>query len=77
MKIGINFVSALFAMALFVLGEVSAQNVSNKGYACISEDVAREIVATLADDSFEGREAGLHGAEMAAEYIVSQLKKWG
>ena len=78
MKIRIKFFSALFVcVAMSVAGEMSAQNVSNKGYASISEDVAREIVATLADDSFEGREAGLRGGEMAAEYIVSQLKKWG
>lgn len=78
MKIRIKFFSALFVcVVMSVAGEVSAQNVSNKGYASISEDVAREIVATLADDSFEGREAGLRGGEMAAEYIVSQLKKWG
>ena len=78
MKIRIKFFSALFVcVVMSVAGEMSAQNVSNKGYASISEDVAREIVATLADDSFEGREAGLRGGEMAAEYIVSQLKKWG
>ena len=62
---------------LFGATGVSAQDVSRKGYSVIKEDVAREIVATLADDSFEGREAGLRGGEMAAKYIVSLLKKWG
>ena len=78
MKIRINSILALFVcVVLFVAGEAVAQNSLNKGYSCISEDVARDIVATLADDSFEGREAGLRGGELAAEYIVSQLKKWG
>lgn len=79
MRIKINIIPTLFVCVLLLSGavEVFAQDISKKGYACISEDAAREIVATLADDSFEGREAGLRGGEMAAEYIVSQLKKYG
>lgn len=79
MRIKTNIIPALFVCVLLLSGavEVFAQDISKKGYACISEDAAREIVATLADDSFEGREAGLRGGEMAAEYIVSQLKKYG
>lgn len=79
MKIKVNTIPTLFVCVLLLFGavEVFAQDISKKGYACISEDAAREIVTTLADDSFEGREAGLRGGEMAAEYIVSQLKKWG
>ena len=79
MRININIIPALFVCVLLLSGsvEVFAQDISKKGYACISEDAAREIVTTLADDSFEGREAGLRGGEMAAEYIVSQLKKYG
>ena len=79
MRIKINIIPALFVCVLLLSGavEVFAQDIPKKGYACISEDAAREIVTTLADDSFEGREAGLRGGEMAAEYIVSQLKKYG
>ena len=79
MKNKISLISAclISAVLLFVTVEISAQEISKKGYACINEETARDIIATLADDSFEGREAGLRGGEMAAEYIVSKLKKWG
>ena len=79
MKIKINTIFASFVCVFLFLGivELSAQEVSKKGYACISENAACDIVSTLADDSFEGRAAGLRGGEMAAEYIVSQLKKYG
>lgn len=79
MKNKIKLIGTLIACALFLFATevVYAQKVSKKGYACINETTAVEIVNTLADDSFEGREAGLRGGEMAAEYIVSQLSKWG
>jgi Peptidase family M28/PDZ domain len=37
----------------------------------------REYVNTLADDTFEGREAGTRGNRAAGIYIVEQLKKHG
>ena len=79
MKSKTNMIFTLMVCVCLLFGAtgVSAQDVSRKGYSVIKEDVAREIVATLADDSFEGREAGLRGGEMAAKYIVSLLKKWG
>lgn len=72
-------VCALFVCAFLLFGtvDISAQKISKRGYASISEERAQEIVATLADDSFEGREAGTRGGDMAAEYIVSLLDKWG
>ena len=78
MKNKIYTISTLFVCLFLLFGTngLSAQNISRKGYDVINEDVARDIVATLADDAFEGREAGLRGADMAAEYIVSLLKKW-
>ena len=79
MRNKINMISA-FAVCVFLLlgtAELSAQDAPKKGYDCINEKTARDIVYTLADDSFEGRGAGLPGGEMAAEYIVSMLKKWG
>ena len=79
MKNKIYKISVLFVCLFLLFGavELSAQVAPKKGYAVINESIARDIVATLADDSFEGREAGLRGGEMAAEYIVSLLKKWG
>jgi hypothetical protein len=79
MRSTINTISALFVCAFLFIGtiEVSAQTALQKGYNFISEDTARDIVYTLADDSFEGRAAGLEGGEKAAAYIASLLKKWG
>lgn len=79
MRIKVNIVFALFICAFVSLGSVNvyAQDVSVKGYDIINEDTAREIVYTLADDSFGGREAGLPSGEKAAGYIVSLLEKWG
>ena len=72
-------VCVLFVCAFLLFGTfgASAQNISKRGYASIDEAKAQDIVATLSDDSFEGREAGTRGGEMAAEYIVSLLRKWG
>lgn len=79
MRSTIHTISALFVCAFLFIGtiEVSAQTALQKGYNFISEDTARDIVYTLADDSFEGRAAGLEGGEKAAAYIASLLKKWG
>jgi len=38
---------------------------------------AHEVVAALADDTFEGREAGSRGNRAASQYIVERLKKVG
>lgn len=76
-RVNTIFTFVVFAFLLFGTVGVSAQNSSTKGYDSITEESAREFVYTLADDSFEGREAGLRGGEMAAEYIVSLLEKWG
>lgn len=79
MKNRINLFASLFVFLFLLSGaiESSAQNISKKGYVCITENSARDIVETLADDSYEGRDAGLVSGEKAAEYIVSQLKKYG
>lgn len=76
-KINVKFILLICVFISFGTIEVLSQDASKKGYNIMTEDVAREIVATLSDDSFEGREAGLPGGDMAARYIVSQLKKWG
>lgn len=56
---------------------VAAQDVSEIGYKAITEKNAIKFVGKLADDSFEGRDAGTAGAGRAAEYIISLLDKWG
>ncbi len=45
--------------------------------ASITTDQARAHVQVLADDTFEGREAGSRGNRAAGIYIVDLLKKWG
>ena len=75
MRSTIHTISALFVCAFLFIGtiEASAQTALQQGYNFISEDTARDIVYTLADDSFEGRAAGLEGGEKAAAYIASLL----
>jgi len=43
----------------------------------ITADDAREYVNALADDTFEGREAGSRGGRAAGIYIVKKLQAWG
>jgi hypothetical protein len=43
----------------------------------ITAGESKELVSTLADDTFEGREAGSRGNRAAGIYIVERLKKMG
>src|SRR5690349_7987326 len=43
--------------------------------ATIKSAEAKKHLDTLADDQFEGREAGSRGGKAAAGYIVSELQK--
>ena len=45
--------------------------------ATITSSEAKKHVDVLADDQFEGREAGSRGGKAAAGYIVSELQKLG
>ncbi len=73
----INRVFAVFAMLLLCIENVSAQKFPAKGYGCITEERARNIVGFLSDNLLEGRDAGTRGGALAAEYIVSFLEEWG
>lgn len=43
----------------------------------ITEEGLHTHLAILASDAYEGRETGLKGQKMAAEYIEGQFKKFG
>lgn len=47
------------------------------GLRSISEDAARAHVYFLADDLLEGRRAGQRGAQIAKQYIISQIREAG
>jgi hypothetical protein len=49
----------------------------NSALETISAADAREYVNALADDTFEGREAGSRGGRAAGIYIVKKLQAWG
>ena len=76
-KVNVISVLSVFIFLLLWGVPVSAQGIVDNGYGSIDEDTAREIVYTLAGDSFCGRDSGTPGGTMAAEYIVSLLQEWG
>ena len=67
---------ALFAVACSTSG-VLAQKFPSEGYSSITEERSRNLVHFLASDMLEGREAGMRGGNIAAEYIVSMFREWG
>jgi len=54
-----------------------AQSPQEKGLQSINRASAEAIVGFLADDELQGREAGTHGARIAARYLASRLKEAG
>ncbi len=67
----------LLAAVMLQCGTAHAQRFPAKGYASITEERSRNIVGFLASDLLEGRDAGMHGGSVAAEYIVSMFREWG
>lgn len=62
-----------FSIAL----SLHAQSPQEKGLQSINRASAEAIVRFLADDELQGREAGTHGARIAARYLASCLKEAG
>ena len=56
---------------------VFAQKFPSKAYSSITEERTRNFVGFLASDLLEGRDAGMRGGNIAAEYIVSMFRDWG
>ena len=52
-------------------------NARRRGLRSITTDEVKQHVDVLADDTFEGREAGSRGNRAAGIYIVERLKKLG
>ena len=65
------------ACFLFSALSLHAQSPLEKGLQSINRTSAEAIVEFLADDELQGREAGMHGSQVAARYIVSCLKEAG
>ncbi|MFM7075639.1 MAG: M20/M25/M40 family metallo-hydrolase [Planctomycetaceae bacterium] len=66
----------LAAVLAVALGAVAAAaEAVSTAHTCIRAADAGRHVGVLADDSFEGREAGSRGGRAAAAYVVEQLKK--
>ena len=62
---------------LFFACALHAQLPQEKGLQSINRASAEAIVRFLADDELQGREAGTHGARIAARYLASCLKEAG
>lgn len=69
----IGALAALFVSALCL----RAQELVDKALQSITQPKAEAIVEFLADDQLQGREAGTHGARVAARYLASALKEAG
>ena len=73
-------VPALLVLLLLVLpapGGLRAEDAPEAGDPEITRKELKEHVKVLADDDWEGREAGEPGSEKAAAYIVEHLAKLG
>lgn len=87
-KPGTGFVRKLFVittLALLATIPISANIKSGKDkedlkerlLPVITQDAAKAHVGFLASDALEGRRTGHKGAEVARQYIISQLRQWG
>ncbi|MBB74532.1 MAG: hypothetical protein CMJ75_08470 [Planctomycetaceae bacterium] len=66
------------ATLLFSATRLAATEPSHSDtHSSITSTRLQEHVEVLADDSFEGREAGTRGGRAAAGYLVQCLQKWG
>jgi hypothetical protein len=67
-----KFAACGFVLGLFLTAPAFSADAARSR---ITADELRSHVATLAADSFEGREAGRRGGQAAAAYILSELKR--
>jgi len=65
----------LFAALLLYTTHVSAENRSARALESITRSELKTHVDVLADDTFEGREAGSRGGHAAGGYLVKQLQR--
>lgn len=71
---------AIFLSAMLFFSSncgLSAQSSMKHGYRSITEENSRAMVGFLASDLLAGREAGMPGSGVAADYIISLLGMWG
>jgi hypothetical protein len=70
------------ALLLFLLAQsgplpAAERNMLYRALESIEVDRLNDLVVTLADDTFEGREAGSRGGRAAGTYLIRELKKIG
>lgn len=54
----------------------AAQSPIEKGLESINRTSAEAYIGFLAHDELQGREAGYHGSNVAAQYIASLFRQW-
>jgi hypothetical protein len=75
--------AVIFPLALACLGRMPQPALAadaamrRAALASITAQDAKDHVAALADDTFEGRESGTRGGRAAGIYIIDHLKKFG
>ena len=72
-----RFVPYIANLLLAAVELATAQSCQSDAHASITSVRLQKHVEILADDSFEGREAGTRGGRAAAGYLVQCLQQWG
>ncbi len=62
---------------LFVVGQIAVGSHKKIALESIQASDIKVHIDVLADDSFEGREAGSRGGQAAGHYLAQQLKRFG
>lgn len=75
-KFGIAFLGVISGW-LLVVGQVAAGLEWTGALDAIHASDIKMHIDVLADDSFEGREAGTRGGQAAGDYLAQQLKRFG
>ena len=72
-------VAACYLFAVLPCGNEStgAESLLARGLATVTEPEVRDHIETLADDRFEGREAGSRGGQAAAGYLAQAMQQYG
>jgi len=71
-----NLGALLVGLTVFVAAAAAEDNLAvNAARESIQAEELQQVIEVLADDTFEGREAGSRGGHAAGSYLVEQLKK--
>lgn len=76
-RIGVLLCAAALLVGSATRGHAASAEARGTAARSITTDQLRQYVDALADDTFEGREAGTRGGRAAGGYIIGRIKKLG